>query len=260
MNALIRWILLLICTVSLVGVGTAYPYQYYVEASARRHQVEPALIRAVMHSESNYNQYALSHKGAIGLMQLMITTAREYEPWVARFQLQEEPDVNIDIGTRHLKDLDRQVRRRYPEVHGLDRVKLMAAAYNAGWGRVVRSGGHVPPTWETRGYVRRVARYYQTYGGKLKPASKPQQQPPTKKTTKQVEAPVSSASTEHTADISNKTSDHTAEHAPGFQLTRHMLMVLLVSVILFMGYVTMSWSHLAWLIRHYGKPRLQDAQ
>ncbi|HCQ01567.1 MAG TPA: lytic transglycosylase domain-containing protein, partial [Candidatus Latescibacteria bacterium] len=65
------------------------------------------------------------------------------------------PDINIDIGTRHLKDLDRQVRQHYPRVQGLDRVNLIAAAYNAGWGRIVRAGGHVPPIWETRGYVRR---------------------------------------------------------------------------------------------------------
>lgn len=250
MTVLFRMLLSLAGLALLTDVCSAYPYQHYVEESADRHRVEPALIRAVMHAESAYDQYALSHKGAIGLMQLMITTAREYEPWVARFQLQEEPDVNIDIGTRHLKDLDRQVRRRYPHVEGLDRIKLVAAAYNAGWGRVVRAGGRVPPIWETRGYVRRVSRYYQSYGGALKPVKRPQAETPVKKTGG-VKKSVSPETNKKEARMSTAPAEAPPAISTDFQLTRHTLMVLFISLLMFLGYVVTGWSHLIWIIRHH---------
>ena len=165
------------------------------------------------------------------------------------------PDVNIDIGTRHLKDLDRQVRQRYPRVQGLERVKLIAAAYNAGWGRIVRAGGHVPPIWEIRGYVRRVSRYYQTYGGKLKPVARPSSQQPTKKESRNSNPPTSSETTEKARNIPDEIPDQTSDISPDFQLTRHTLMVLFVSLLMFLGYVIMSWSHLVWLIRYHSEPQ-----
>ncbi|NKB68517.1 MAG: transglycosylase SLT domain-containing protein [Candidatus Latescibacteria bacterium] len=147
----------------------AYPYREQVREAARRHGIEEALIRAVMRAESSFDQYAISPDGALGLMQLMITTAREYEPGVSRFQLREEAGLNIDIGARHLKKLNRALGRRYPQVKGLERVRLVAAAYNAGWGRLVAAGGGVPPFRETQVYSRRVVRYYREYGGRLQP-------------------------------------------------------------------------------------------
>jgi soluble lytic murein transglycosylase-like protein len=166
-NSVYGLVLLLLSTA--LYATTTYPYAQQIKTAAQRYGVEEALVRAVIKSESNFDAHARSHKGALGLMQLMPTTARQYEPQIARFQLQEEPALNIAIGTRHLKTLEHQVAKRYPKVQGLDRVRLIAAAYNAGWGRVVSAGGTIPSIRETQTYVRRVSRYYQRYGGRLKP-------------------------------------------------------------------------------------------
>ena len=117
------------------------PYLPLIEAAARRHQVDPRLVHAVITVESRYQARARSRKGAMGLMQLMPATARELQvddPW--------DPAANIDGGVRHLKQL-------------LDRfdVHLAVAAYNAGAGAVRKFGG-VPPFRETQAYVRQVLR------------------------------------------------------------------------------------------------------
>ena len=110
-----------------------------IEPLALQYGVDPALVRAVVEVESNYQPTARSHKGAMGLMQLMPATARRYavvDPY--------DPRANLDAGIRHLRSL-------------LDRfdVRLALAAYNAGEGAVMRYGG-VPPFSETRNYVVRV--------------------------------------------------------------------------------------------------------
>lgn len=111
----------------------------FIEPLALRHGVDPALVRAVVEVESNYEPSARSRKGAMGLMQLMPATARQYavtDPY--------DPESNLDAGIRHLRSL-------------LDRFDLRRAlaAYNAGEGAVRRYGG-VPPFAETRNYVVRV--------------------------------------------------------------------------------------------------------
>jgi soluble lytic murein transglycosylase-like protein len=95
----------------------------------------------VIEVESNFEHRARSRKGAMGLMQLMPGTARQY-----RVANPYDPGTNIDAGTRHLRML-------------LDRfdVSRALAAYNAGEGAVRRFGG-VPPYPETRSYVRRILR------------------------------------------------------------------------------------------------------
>ncbi|MPY88150.1 MAG: transglycosylase SLT domain-containing protein [Luteitalea sp.] len=117
------------------------PVQYVrlVEQTSLRHQVDPKLVHAVIAVESRYKSRARSRKGAMGLMQLMPETARQYavaNPY--------DPAANIDAGVRHLRSL-------------LDRfdLTLALAAYNAGEAAVRRFGG-VPPYRETRDYVRRV--------------------------------------------------------------------------------------------------------
>jgi len=116
--------------------------------SAARHNVDPNLVRAVVKVESNFNSNAVSRKGAMGLMQLMPSTARS-------LKLQNPFDAaqNVDAGVRHLKQL--------LENYGGD-VKLTLAAYNAGSGAVARSSG-VPRFAETQNYVRRITTLY--YGG-----------------------------------------------------------------------------------------------
>jgi len=110
-----------------------------VDAIARRNGVEPKLAHAVVRAESNYNPLAVSPKGAMGLMQLMPATARQYgvaDPF--------DPVQNLEAGLRHLRGL----LRRY------DRSRALAA-YNAGQSAVDRYGG-VPPYRETQLYVRRI--------------------------------------------------------------------------------------------------------
>jgi soluble lytic murein transglycosylase-like protein len=116
-----------------------------IEEAAARHNVDPTLVKALIKVESNFNPGAVSRKGAMGLMQLMPSTARSLNvtnPF--------DPQQNVDAGVRHLKGL--------LENFGGD-VRLTLAAYNAGQGAVMRSGG-IPPYLETRNYVRRITDLY----------------------------------------------------------------------------------------------------
>jgi hypothetical protein len=116
-----------------------------VREAAERHHVDPALVRAVIETESNWNPSARSHKGAIGLMQLIPTTAQ-------RFGVNDafNPKQNVDAGVRYLKTL----LERYN-----GNLDLALAAYNAGEGAVDRAHG-VPSYRETRNYVQRVQDAY----------------------------------------------------------------------------------------------------
>ena len=116
--------------------------------AAARHNVDPNLVRAVVKVESNFNSNAVSRKGAMGLMQLMPSTAR-----LLNVKNPFDPEQNVDAGVRHLKSL--------LESYGGD-VNLTLAAYNAGQGAVARSAG-VPHYAETQSYVRRITNLY--YGG-----------------------------------------------------------------------------------------------
>jgi hypothetical protein len=116
-------------------------YDPIIDTVAARHGVDATLVRAVIQVESAYERRARSPKGAMGLMQLMPATARQYsvaDPY--------DPESNIEAGTRHLKSL----MERLP-------LTLAIAAYNAGEAAVQRFRA-VPPYPETRQYVARVLR------------------------------------------------------------------------------------------------------
>jgi len=117
----------------------------HIDQEARSHEVDPALVRTMIRVESAWNHLALSHKGAVGLMQLLPATA-------ARFGVSElyDPFENVTAGVRYLRFL-------------LDRfegnTELAVAAYNAGENAVERNGG-VPPYRETREFVARIRSLY----------------------------------------------------------------------------------------------------
>jgi len=114
-----------------------------VERAAARHSLPPELIHSVIKVESNYNPLAVSSKGALGLMQLIPSTARRFGVLDAF-----DPADNIQGGAKYLRYLLDLYRGDYP---------LALAAYNAGEGAVAKYGA-VPPYPETQNYLRLVAR------------------------------------------------------------------------------------------------------
>jgi len=133
-----------------------------IDDAAKRHNVDPNLVRAVIKVESNFNPSAVSRKGAMGLMQLMPSTARQLNvtnPF--------DPQQNVDAGVRHLKKL--------LENFGGD-VRLSLAAYNAGAGAVQRSAG-IPRFAETRNYVKRITELYSGGGPLLNTVGGPARTP-----------------------------------------------------------------------------------
>jgi len=124
-------------------------YDALIVNMALKYDLEPSFVKAVIHIESAFDRYALSHAGAMGLMQLMPATAASYELTQNHF----DPNLNIEVGVRHLKDLmDR---------YNSDK-KLSLAAYNAGAGAVSRYDG-IPPYAETQNYVVKVMGLYAKY-------------------------------------------------------------------------------------------------
>jgi soluble lytic murein transglycosylase-like protein len=117
-------------------------YDDLIRTSSRQHSVRTDLVRAVVQVESGYNPWATSPKGALGLMQLMPATIRQFG-----VQNPFNPMENIRAGVAYL----RQLLDKYA-----DNEVLALAAYNAGPGAVDRHGQAVPPYRETRDYVSKV--------------------------------------------------------------------------------------------------------
>ena len=124
------------------------PYNRIIDRVALEQQLEPALIRAVIHAESAFQAQALSKRGAIGLMQLMPDTA-------AMLGVTDplSPDQNIQGGNKYLATLLKQYNGD---------LTLSLAAYNAGPGNVRRHQG-VPPFAETQAYIKRVLILHKRY-------------------------------------------------------------------------------------------------
>jgi soluble lytic murein transglycosylase-like protein len=123
-------------------------YDPWIRAACRRHSLDPALVKAVIHAESKFDPLAVSPRGAVGLMQIDPVTAKELgikDPF--------NPKHNIDGGVRYLKVL-------------LDAFEgdqeLALAAYNAGPSRVFQHNG-IPPFKDTKKYITQVFRYLTYY-------------------------------------------------------------------------------------------------
>ena len=114
--------------------------------------VDPELVKAVAKTESNYYPYAVSNKGALGLMQLMPDTAK-------RFGVTNVFDAkqNIEGGVKYLKFLMGMFPNNLPHI---------LAAYNAGENAVLKYKG-IPPYRETQGYVRKISQAYSKTGSFL---------------------------------------------------------------------------------------------
>lgn len=144
-------------------------FQEEIIKYSKVYNVDPYLIGAVIRIESNFNPYAISPKGAMGLMQIMPTTGS----WAAdkigldNFYIEKlyVSEVNIEIGSWYLKNLNKQFNEDIP---------LVLAAYNGGSGNVSnwlldkrfsKDGetlDHIP-FLETRNYIKKVLSYYKLY-------------------------------------------------------------------------------------------------
>ncbi|CDE90368.1 lytic transglycosylase catalytic [Clostridium sp. CAG:389] len=146
-------------------------YEEYVQKYSQQYNVDENLVYALIKAESNFNANAQSSKGAIGLMQLMETTAQDVckrmDLNISNNELKEkllEPEININIGTKYLSILIQQYGN----------VEIAITAYNAGIGTVDNwiekdiikaDGSNVEkiPYKETNNYVRKILRDYKIY-------------------------------------------------------------------------------------------------
>lgn len=121
-----------------------------IAKAAEKHKVRPALVKSIVAAESGFDPAAISPKGAIGLMQLMPSTAEQFgaDP--------TDPAQNIDAGAHYLHVLIQKYRGRK------DWLNRVIAAYNAGPGVVDRYRG-IPPYRETRQYVARVRNFLRIF-------------------------------------------------------------------------------------------------
>jgi len=134
------------------GRKAEHLYHMFIIQTASHHQIDPALIKAIIMAESGYNPRAISKRGAKGLMQLMPGTAQS-------LGVEDifNPHQNITGGVQYFKQM---VNRFNGDV------KLALAAYNAG-SRNVRNYNGVPPFKATHSYIKKVFKYYQIYKDRM---------------------------------------------------------------------------------------------
>jgi len=135
-------------------------YLAKIKELAKKYRLKESLIKAVARAESGFNPFAVSRKGAVGIMQLMSDTARKYGV-IDRYNA----DQNLEAGTRHLKYLYEKYNKN---------LRLTLAAYNAGEEAVKKYKG-VPPFKETRNFIKRVMKFMgMSYAGyfNTKPSTK----------------------------------------------------------------------------------------
>ncbi|MBF0187102.1 MAG: lytic transglycosylase domain-containing protein [Magnetococcales bacterium] len=120
-----------------------------IKVVSMRYGLDESLVKAIIHVESRFNPNARSPAGAVGLMQLMPSTARMYGVYNLT-----DPIANIHAGSRHFRMLLNRFKGD---------VRLSLAAYNAGEYAVKKYGNKVPPYPETRNYVVKVLKAYQKY-------------------------------------------------------------------------------------------------
>jgi len=122
-------------------------YTPLIQQAAIKHGLDPNLVHAVIYAESAYDAKAISSVGAVGLMQLMPATAKQYGA-----TNRKDPKQNIFAGTRYLKHL---------LILFDNDLALSIAAYNAGENAVKKYANQIPPYPETQNYVKKVLKLYQ---------------------------------------------------------------------------------------------------
>ncbi|MBM4423061.1 MAG: lytic transglycosylase domain-containing protein [Chloroflexi bacterium] len=133
-----------------IGARNPSAFDSLIAQASQRYRLDPALVKAVVHAESNFNSGAVSKAGARGLMQLMPGTAAGLG-----VSNSFDPTQNVEGGAKLL----RQLLDRYDQ-----NVSLALAAYNAGPGAVDKYNG-IPPYAETQRYVPRILNLYSAYRG-----------------------------------------------------------------------------------------------
>ena len=139
----------LLYTIDMVDSAKYDDYNALIQDVATSTRLEPALLHAVIQTESAYNPKARSPKGAVGLMQLMPATAR-------RFGVTDRTDATSNVygGARYLRHLLNLFNNN---------LRLALASYNAGENAVKRYGNKIPPYRETKNYVKKVMRLYRAH-------------------------------------------------------------------------------------------------
>ena len=128
------------------GLRSNESYDPIIHFYSQKYKVDPLLVKAVIMAESNFDPYAISRRGAMGLMQLMPDTAR-----MLNLKDVFDPEENIRGGTLYLRILKDYFN---------EDLDLVLAAYNAGPKRVLESRKNIPPVEETIQYVKRVKYFY----------------------------------------------------------------------------------------------------
>ncbi len=162
-------LIILLISMKKILIKVSYPEKYtnYVEKYAKEYEIEKELIYAIIKAESNFREDAISSKQAIGLMQILESTAKDVakdiDLEISREKLLE-PEININLGTKYISSL----------IEKYNNLELALAAYNAGIGNVDRwidegiikkDGTDIEkiPYKETNNYVRKVMRNYKVY-------------------------------------------------------------------------------------------------
>jgi len=147
--------------------GGAMKFADLVAHFADKHQISFPLFLAIVQSESNGDPNAVSHADAYGLAQIILPTGRMVtgNPLLTTADLMD-PYLNLDTSARYIRSRKDSVDAHFPHLPYEQRIALVAASYNAGWGRVKRVRG-VPNIRETRDYVQRVHRYHDLYRNNL---------------------------------------------------------------------------------------------
>lgn len=170
--ASIIFILFKVIKIDDIIMKKLYPLKYseYVEKYAKEYNIDKYMVYAIIKAESNFNENAKSSSDAIGLMQIMETTAIETAKKMDLEVTEEDlfkPDLNINIGLKYFTYLLNQYNNNYP---------LAIIAYNAGMGNVdswikngtIKEDGtdiENVPYKETNNYVRKILRDYEIYKG-----------------------------------------------------------------------------------------------